>query len=499
MVREQVVLLAEPLLHPDYVQTRQVVQLASGLIRTRDVTVVAPGISPAVRRRFQELGIDPVSVFPLFPISRSGRFEVASYILSWGLEAGFELNRILSERRLLSRDVLRITFSMTSAVPTDVWWAQGRPVGPTLEMISPSLAPHLRWAARILGPAIVRLDAIHMRRKTRRVRRVYANGQALAEWYVQHGTPVQGVIPSFGFRPGEFFPASTSPRRDYVLTYLGKETDTAALRSLVATGLPIRIFGAKSRNWIHGALPEPVPPNVRLLGRVSTDELRELYSHALFTAFPFTEEPFGLIPVESMACGTPVLTYRDQGPGETVLDGITGWLVDSAAEFVSVARSIFAAGPPATFASQCTQRARAFVSDSVMKRWESVIETIWEEDRLFTRPSPRPEAEILRRPIVPVGRSILAATATDLPIGGTRELSQAVGVRRGARVQRPGYGHRARPLPAALVKPNTPSGGARLVPDSRPEPSRVASTPGRAGTRQERLSRSVSPARRKKP
>ncbi|WP_054857872.1 glycosyltransferase [Vulcanisaeta sp. JCM 16159] len=63
----------------------------------------------------------------------------------------------------------------------------------------------------------------------------------------------------------------------------------------------------------------------------------KLYANAKFTVFPFIHEPFGYVPVESMACGTPVLTYGKQGPGETVINNETGWLVDNPGEFVRLA------------------------------------------------------------------------------------------------------------------------------------------------------------------
>jgi glycosyltransferase involved in cell wall biosynthesis len=43
------------------------------------------------------------------------------------------------------------------------------------------------------------------------------------------------------------------------------------------------------------------------------------------------EEPFGLAPVEAMACGTPVIAIKGGGPAETLIDGHTGILCDSAA------------------------------------------------------------------------------------------------------------------------------------------------------------------------
>jgi Glycosyl transferases group 1 len=386
--RDEVVIFTEPLLHPDYVQTGQVTLLSSALLARYDVTVVAPAISPGVRSLLRDVGIEPISLVPLFPSSRTGRFEVASYILAWGLEAGFELNRLLADRRLIGRHAFRISLAMTTSAACDIWWSQGRPVGPTLQMIGPSLAHKMRLAARLVSPICVPLDALHMRRKIRRAGRIYTNSRSLADWYIQSGVPVQGVIPSIGFKPADFFPSTTSPTRDYVVTYLGKETDKPALRGLISTGLPIRAFGAKSRNWVQGALPDPLPTNVEVLGKLTTRELRELYSNARFTAFPFTEEPFGLVPIESMACGTPVLTYGRQGPGETVLHDRTGWLVDTATQFANAARSIYSAEIPHEFAARSLQRAREFDFESVTGLWASLIRTAFTEDRAAEFDSP---------------------------------------------------------------------------------------------------------------
>lgn len=68
--------------------------------------------------------------------------------------------------------------------------------------------------------------------------------------------------------------------------------------------------------------------DLKLLGNVTDERLVELYNQAKITVYSPIREPFGLVPLESMACGTPVVAVREGGTQETILHKQTGLLVE---------------------------------------------------------------------------------------------------------------------------------------------------------------------------
>ncbi len=92
-------------------------------------------------------------------------------------------------------------------------------------------------------------------------------------------------------------------------------------------GRPVVVAGTGPLLPVLRARAATAAVPVVVLDRPSHDTVRELLRRAAVLVFP-TVEDFGIVPVEAMASGTPVLAPRRGGSGETVLDGVSGALVD---------------------------------------------------------------------------------------------------------------------------------------------------------------------------
>ncbi|TIW83304.1 MAG: glycosyltransferase family 4 protein, partial [Mesorhizobium sp.] len=66
------------------------------------------------------------------------------------------------------------------------------------------------------------------------------------------------------------------------------------------------------------------------VGEITEDEKAEFLGNAAGLLFPIDwPEPFGLVAIEAMACGTPVIAWNNGALPEIVDDGVTGFVVDS--------------------------------------------------------------------------------------------------------------------------------------------------------------------------
>lgn len=93
--------------------------------------------------------------------------------------------------------------------------------------------------------------------------------------------------------------------------------------------LPLKIVGTgKEREYLRTLSG----PTIEFVGNVSDDELAKLYQGARALLFTALDEDFGIVPVEAMGYGTPVIALAQGGVLETVVDGKTGILFHEASK-----------------------------------------------------------------------------------------------------------------------------------------------------------------------
>jgi glycosyltransferase involved in cell wall biosynthesis len=100
-----------------------------------------------------------------------------------------------------------------------------------------------------------------------------------------------------------------------------------AIQASHLSGVPLRIVGDGPERARLMTLAAEGPATVEFLESLTDDELRRLYRRAAAVLLP-GEEDFGIAPVEAQACGRPVVALGRGGALETVIDGVTGVLVE---------------------------------------------------------------------------------------------------------------------------------------------------------------------------
>jgi glycosyltransferase involved in cell wall biosynthesis len=113
------------------------------------------------------------------------------------------------------------------------------------------------------------------------------------------------------------------PREDFDLVVSAlvpyKRIDLA-VEAYTQSGRPLKVVGTGTE---FEKLKSQAGINIEFLGWQSNEAIRDLYRRCRFLIFP-GEEDFGIVPVEAMACGTPVLAFNRGGATETIVDGVTG-------------------------------------------------------------------------------------------------------------------------------------------------------------------------------
>jgi len=91
--------------------------------------------------------------------------------------------------------------------------------------------------------------------------------------------------------------------------------------------LPLKIFGRDFAGF-ESELRAIAGPTIEFLGEVTQEQKNKLYQQAKAFIFCSDNEDFGIVPIEAMAHGCPVIGHNSGGTAETVIDGKTGVLFD---------------------------------------------------------------------------------------------------------------------------------------------------------------------------
>jgi glycosyltransferase involved in cell wall biosynthesis len=142
--------------------------------------------------------------------------------------------------------------------------------------------------------------------------------------------------------PVDLYPPTYDPRGGY-LAFIGRISPEKRLDRAIdiacALGLPLKI-AAKISDTDEAYFRETIAPmldrpGVEFLGEIGERDKGTFLGEALALLFPIDwPEPFGLVMIESMACGTPVLAFRCGSTPEVIDHGVTGCLVGSLDEAI---------------------------------------------------------------------------------------------------------------------------------------------------------------------
>lgn len=107
-----------------------------------------------------------------------------------------------------------------------------------------------------------------------------------------------------------------------------------AIRIAVRCNLPLKIAAKVDRADVDYFEREIRPlldlPGIEYIGEIGDEEKAEFLSGAMALLMPIAwPEPFGLVMIEAMACGTPVIAYRSGSVPEVVEHGVTGFIVEN--------------------------------------------------------------------------------------------------------------------------------------------------------------------------
>jgi glycosyltransferase involved in cell wall biosynthesis len=143
--------------------------------------------------------------------------------------------------------------------------------------------------------------------------------------------------------PAENCPYYPEAKGGY-LAFLGRispeKRPDRAIEMAIRSGVPLKIAAkvdkADQDYWDEVIEPMIHHPLVDFIGEINEEQKKDFLGNALALAFPIDwPEPFGLVMIEAMSAGTPVIAFRNGSVPEVIADGVSGVLCESMDEAVA--------------------------------------------------------------------------------------------------------------------------------------------------------------------
>lgn len=139
------------------------------------------------------------------------------------------------------------------------------------------------------------------------------------------------------------------PEEGKYLAFLGRISPEKKVERAIEiakrSGIPLKIAAKVDKADIEYFKDTIQPllghPLIEFLGEISEKDKGDFLGNAIALLFPIDwAEPFGLVMIESMACGTPVIAYKMGSVPEIITEGVSGSIVNSIEEAVSAVDKI---------------------------------------------------------------------------------------------------------------------------------------------------------------
>ena len=149
----------------------------------------------------------------------------------------------------------------------------------------------------------------------------------------------------------------------------------AAIEIARRSGLPLRM-AAKVDPLDEEYYEQEVKPHmghgVDFVGEIEELQKPAFYAGARATLFPSDwPEPFGLVMIESLAAGTPVIALRRGSVPEVIVDGVTGFICDDVDEMAKAAERIGEIDP-----EECRRHAERFSAEAMCRGYTEVYKRL---------------------------------------------------------------------------------------------------------------------------